>query len=92
MAELVRQTKEGTWLIECPACTTWHEFDSRWTFNGDVEKPTFSPSLRVRWTYGEDEVKHCCHSFVRDGQWQYCVDSTHKLAGQTVPVPPFAES
>ena len=28
-----------------------------------------------------------CHSFVRDGQIQFLGDCTHKLAGQTVPLP-----
>ncbi|MGB1215386.1 MAG: DUF6527 family protein [Pikeienuella sp.] len=30
-----------------------------------------------------------CHSFVRDGQIQFLNDCTHKLAGQTVPLPDF---
>ncbi len=28
-----------------------------------------------------------CHSFVTDGQIQFLADSTHALAGQTVPIP-----
>ena len=28
-----------------------------------------------------------CHSFVRDGNIQFLVDSTHELAGKTVPIP-----
>lgn len=30
---------------------------------------------------------HRCHSFVTDGQIQFLTDSTHALAGQTVPLP-----
>ena len=31
----------------CPGCRELHPFDKRWTFNGDFERPTFSPSLRL---------------------------------------------
>lgn len=30
-----------------------------------------------------------CHSFVTEGRIQFLADSTHELAGQTVPMPPF---
>ena len=30
-----------------------------------------------------------CHSFIRDGQWQFLADSTHALADQTVPMLPI---
>jgi hypothetical protein len=30
---------------------------------------------------------HVCHSFVTDGKIQFLPDSTHALAGQTVPIP-----
>ena len=49
----------------------------RWTFNGDFEKPVFSPSLNTRWggetrTYTDDDGNnkeysiplHRCHSFI----------------------------
>lgn len=37
------------WLIFCPACQCGHQFATgRWTFNGDTEKPTFSPSMLVK--------------------------------------------
>lgn len=35
-------------MIFCPACGCGHKFDvGRWQFNGDFEKPTFSPSMHV---------------------------------------------
>jgi hypothetical protein len=30
-----------------------------------------------------------CHSFLKDGQWQFLSDSAHALAGQTVPMVPL---
>lgn len=32
----------------CPGCKDWHATDNRWVFDGDVEKPTLSPSVLVR--------------------------------------------
>jgi len=32
-----------------------------------------------------------CHSFVRNGQIQFLGDSTHRLANQTVALPPLPE-
>lgn len=53
-----------------------------WSWNGDRERPTVTPSLLV--TRNEDEK---CHSYITDGSWVYQADSTHALAGQTVPLP-----
>lgn len=79
------------WQVWCPACDRPHQFASPetytsfpgWTFNGDMERPTFQPSMRAE--YGEGGP--VCHSFVTDGEFRYCSDSTHELAGETVPVP-----
>lgn len=175
------ETKDGPttgYIIFCPACQCGHKFDvGRWSFNGDFERPTFSPSMHVTtsprpkwpqfpvlrdndkidalgriayvpWEFlrphenqalknhgvGLDELAakggltpieivailtgvswaealeipnadgrlaqlvlqwynvqpdHVCHSFVRDGQIQFCMDSTHELAGKTVDLPDF---
>lgn len=32
-----------------------------------------------------------CHSFIREGQWQFLGDCEHKLAGQTVPMVPVPD-
>jgi len=50
-----------------------------WQFNGNMEKPTFSPSL----LYPDRR----CHLFMHDGKIQFLSDCTHKLAGQTVELP-----
>lgn len=77
----VRQATDGVWMAKCPACGNCHGFDSRWTFNGNVDNPTFSPSMLVK-------VKgNICHSFLTDGHWVYLSDCTHELKGQKVEVP-----
>lgn len=57
-----------------------------WQFNGDLERPTFSPSLLIyEGRYPDGTLGYPrCHSFVRAGEIQYCSDSGHDLAGQTV--------
>ena len=71
-------------MFWCGGCSTAHQIvDGTWTFNGDLERPTFHPSVLVRG--GPDDL--VCHSFVTDGRIQYLGDSTHHLAGQTVDLP-----
>lgn len=50
-----------------------------WQWNGDMEKPTFNPSLLVR--IGDDRQ---CHLFVRDGMIEFLGDCHHELKGKTV--------
>lgn len=81
-------------IFYCAGCGEHHQIDiSNWEFNGDFEKPTFSPSY-LTWLepnpnadpeYGlkfRDGMR--CHSFIKDGNIEYLSDCTHKLAGQTV--------
>jgi hypothetical protein len=56
-----------------------------------MDRPTFSPSILVTWEWGERRGKKVCHSYVREGQIQFLGDCTHKLAGQTVPLPPVQD-
>lgn len=75
--------KTSYWLW-CPACDDVVLIDNTWDFNGDVERPTFTPSLLSRYAAGGQE--RVCHSFVTDGVWHYLADCTHGRAGQAVPV------
>ena len=90
------------YMFECPACGFSHGFHVRkatrppednpvWAFNGNVERPTFSPSLLCRWDHGPSHEKRVCHSYVRDGRIQFLKDCTHALAGQTVDLPEIPE-
>lgn len=85
MKNVIDQDKDnGMLTFYCPGCEMPHSFDKRWTFNGNLEKPTFSPSLLVRYTWGPERIEMRCHSFVREGKIQFLNDCTHKLAGKTV--------
>ena len=82
------------WAFFCPGCKYDHALAIRqyteggnpqWTFNGDVDKPTFTPSLLV---WGSDQSRRC-HSFITDGQIQFLSDCFHDLKGQTVEIPEY---
>lgn len=84
----------GVYEIHCPGCNTSHSIwterfqkeGPKWGFNNDLEKPTFTPSVRISWPYtGEDGVKkeNCCHFHITDGKIAFCGDCTHELSGQT---------
>lgn len=92
----------------CPGCGFHHVYytmepyhnGAKWEFNGNIESPTFSPSLLNRWgkyadpnfddsDLTEDQKKALsgqCHLFVIDGHIHYCNDCTHELSGKTVPM------
>lgn len=78
------------YMIFCPACECGHLFYTNhsnpkcnWTFDGNMEQPTFSPSMLVY--QGQSHPR--CHSFVRDGKIQFLSDCTHKFANQTLDLP-----
>lgn len=91
-------------LFRCPGCNDNHQIHvGTWVFNGDLERPTFSPSVLVTGTqWAADQAFHkpthavapgertICHSFVTDGRIQFLHDSTHTLAGRTVDLPEWS--
>ena len=54
-----------------------------WSFNGDVDKPTFRASLLVNSKY--PEVR--CHSWITNGKIQFLSDCFHQLKNTTVELP-----
>lgn len=92
----------GHW---CAGCGYGHEINvdepnssgAKWSFNNDPRKPTFSPSINIRWGKfcdpgyaiepGEVDHSGVCHYFIRDGRIQYLADCTHNLRGYTIDLP-----
>jgi hypothetical protein len=91
----VKELNPNVFYFNCPGCGCLHglhtvnpnDNSAMWTFNGDLDKPTFSPSLLVRFPYGDPPVENRCHSFIRDGHIQFLGDCTHSLKNQTVELP-----
>lgn len=101
----MRRAEGGRVMFWCPGCNQAHHVTvdgSRgWTFNGNGDRPTISPSVLVKGVVPITDEEHAtimaggaiypvplvCHSFVTDGHIKFLNDCTHKLAGQTVPLP-----
>ena len=91
----------------CPGCHEMHMIPDGWTFDGNLQSPTFQPSVKItgkqsvivngEWT-GEwvrdangNALDYCCHYNLTAGNLQFHRDSTHALKGQTVPLPVLPE-
>ena len=61
-----------------------HPLPDSWTFNGNLEQPTFFPSFRQH--LGDGGI---CHYILTDGVLNFFGDSSHTLANQSVPLPPL---
>ena len=80
-----------SYIFWCPGCEEPHTFRVTpggygghiWTFNNDLDRPTFKPSLLVHHSDGRPR----CHLFMTAGQIQYLSDCQHALAGKTVDCP-----
>jgi len=92
---------DGIYLFHCPGCKCSHWFSTtgrtpanpkevreqfKWTFNGDLDKPTVRASILVRSGKNGSNV---CHSFITDGQIKYLSDCTHELKDKTVFLEPY---
>lgn len=64
-----------------------HPLPDGWTFDGNVESPTFTPSFKHTWTWGETREPKCCHYVITAGKVAYCSDCSHALANQTIDFP-----
>lgn len=94
VSALLRRGSTG-YFHWCPACEMMHPLpdgkDSPgggWQFNGNVDRPTFTPSFKqtyVHWTGGiaEDgrglgeKQDRVCHYIITNGLIQFCSDSWH---------------
>ena len=82
----------GLYVFECPGCGCLHFVQTGqptrflnivWGFNGDLDKPTVTPSILITSSWqGKEESR--CHSFVRNGNIEFLNDCTHEMAGKTV--------
>lgn len=60
-----------------------NSFGAIWTFNGNLNNPTFKPSLLIN-KKGINPNIPICHSYITDGNIKFLEDCTHKLAGKTI--------
>ena len=97
--------QHGTYKVKCPAghyhyinTNVPNQQNAQWKFNGDLEKPTFTPSINERTGYYVDkDVKgdedylrdnsYHCHFVITDGKIYFCGDCSHGLKGMTMELP-----
>lgn len=93
--KLMNGIQEGDFMFHCPGCKQAHEVTTQrknnrgaqWKFNGNMEEPTFNPSVHV-WHYRPDGSKQTdCHSIITAGFIQFLNDCNHLLKGHTVELP-----
>jgi hypothetical protein len=88
-------------MFACPGCAATREgYDGihmlpvnapaelkkpSWTWDGNREAPTLHPSILTKFNW--DGVEHSCHSYLKNGIFEFLGDSTHAFAGQQVSLP-----
>lgn len=99
----------GHYWFKCQGCGQRHTVQTKtgslgtpWGFNGNVDRPTFTPSVLVRWGKhadpkwqapdGQDHWSGICHFYVRNGFQEFLTDCTHALAGRTVVMPEIEDN
>lgn len=79
--------------FRCFGCGHDHVIDvPRWQFDGNMAKPTFSPSIKCttgsyanpKYIDPEGLPPTICHFFIENGNIKYLTDCTHYLKGQTI--------
>jgi hypothetical protein len=70
------------WSFYCPGCDKQHSVSNGWQFNGDTNKPTFSPSILVIGKK-EPDVDPETGDFARGANGKYIVDYRGVLVGAT---------
>lgn len=85
MAKVHRTTGGVTrYLFHCPGCNEGHAVTDSWSFNGDFDRPAFSPSIKVSGTRLTEKGEQ---------QYQEWVDSGHsKLAEPLDSIPTICHS
>ena len=66
----------------CVGCKKAHPLPKSWTFDGDFERPTFTPSFKHSWN-----DSRVCHYIITNGRVYYCSDCTHAFADVTIDMP-----
>ena len=83
------------YVFHCPGCDHGHIYYTKsfqtkngptatWDFNGDLENPTFTPSLLNTCDDHPDPKQRRCHLNVTAGMIQFHGDCAHDLAGRLV--------
>lgn len=67
--------REGGWAFWCAGCEEYHGVTDGWAFNGNPDKPTFSPSILVTGTRMTTLGEQQWQEGSRTGEWPSKLDS-----------------
>jgi hypothetical protein len=96
MSKLIYDETESSYEVYCPGCAIKHKIFTKLSssctqvhkFDGNLDTPTFSPSVSI--DYGLDTVnnRRVCHFFVSEGflNYQNCF---HGFKNRSVPLESF---
>jgi len=81
------------YAFHCPGCDHAHVYYTSgpvvWSFDGNMETPTFSPSLLNRCPDHTDPKQRLCHLTLASGMLHFYPDCSHDLAGRVVELPEY---
>ena len=80
----------GAYMHWCPGCRELHPLPDGWTFNGNLDSPSFQPSFKHS-GYSSHHEPRICHYILTNGILNFCGDCTHALAGHAIPLPDLPE-
>lgn len=88
------------YLFNCPGCGGHvvhvkpykNGIGASWTWNGDLDKPTFRPSVLSKVIRADGTISYVCHLWVTDGNLLYLNDCTHEYSGQMIEMEEIEEA
>lgn len=74
----------GGYAHWCRACRTMHRLAAPYVFDGDSNRPTFKPDIRIERASGVQ--REVCHYIINRGLIQFLDDCTHEMRGRLIPL------
>jgi hypothetical protein len=63
-----------------------HPLPDNWSFDGNLDEPTFTPSFKHS-GYSSHNEPRICHYILTKGVLTFYSDSTHALTGKSIALP-----
>jgi hypothetical protein len=80
VSKVLRDKDYDCWKFFCPGCEVTHNFYDSWKFNGDLDRPTVEPSIKVEYCR-YPPVDLSTGDFARGADGEYLLDEHGMLRG-----------
>ena len=92
--KLLKGEHQGDYIFECAGCKCGHlvtterknERGAQWRFNGNMDEPTFHPSIHIYTEGFNGEKQTVCHCIITSGFIQFLNDCAHDHKGKMIPM------